>query len=389
MRIAMVGQKGIPTRFGGIERHVEELALRLGAMGHEVLVYSRAWYAVADANFAPGVRAVTTPTIRTKHLDAVVHTFTSTIHAIRAGVDVIHYHGVGPSLLSWIPRIFAPRVTVVTTFHCIDRRLRKWGWFARLALGTGEWAACNFPHATIAVSRTLQAYCRDRYERAARYIPNGVAEPAADIGTDTLAQFGLEPGRYLALVSRLIPDKRADLLIQAFLDLKRRGLMNGLKLAIVGGSSFTDGHVRELMELAGGDPDIVFTGYRQGRELDQLFANCYALVHPSASEGMPVAVIEAMVHGKTVLASDIPEICEVTRDHGLNFKNGSLADLTRKLRMVIENPAITAEIGVKAKKFVLDNFRWDEAAKDTVGLYAELTNEAAAVIETENRPVTP
>src|SRR5512135_3607806 len=144
MKGAMIGQKGIPTRFGGIERHVEALAVRLGRKGHDVLVYTRAWYAAPKRRFSQGVRTIATPTIRTKNLDAIVHTFTSTVHAIREGVDVIHYHGVGPSLLAWIPRVFAPRIKVVATFHCIDRNHQKWGLLARTMLGIGERAACLF-----------------------------------------------------------------------------------------------------------------------------------------------------------------------------------------------------------------------------------------------------
>ncbi len=178
MKIAMIGQKGIPTRFGGIERHVEELAIRLGTLGHEVRVYTRAWYAAPKKRFSRGVSTVVTPTVNTKHLDAIVHTFTATIHAIGAGVDVIHYHGVGPSLLSFIPRIFAPRIRVVSTFHCIDRKHQKWNVFARLALGLGERAACVFPHATIAVSKTLQAYCDNSFNTDTIYVPNGISKPA-------------------------------------------------------------------------------------------------------------------------------------------------------------------------------------------------------------------
>ncbi len=372
----MIGQKGIPTRFGGIERHVEELSRRLGQMGHEVTVYTRAWYALPRRRFSKGVRTVAAPTFKTKHLDAIVHTLTSTVHALWSGADVIHYHGVGPSLLSWIPRVFSPKTRVVATFHCIDRKHQKWNFIARLMLGLGEWAACAFPHETITVSKTLEAYCRDRYNREVKYVPNGIANPVR-AGSGTLAKFGLRRGNYLIMVSRLVRHKGAHYLVSAFQNLEKKRLTRGLKLAIVGDSAFTDDYVAELKELAAGSENIVFTGYLQGRELQQVFTNAYAVVHPSESEGLPIAVLDAMSYGKAVLASDIPEIMEVTREHGINFKNKSVPDLTRKLRHLIAHPELAAAKGAAARAFVLENYHWDDVSKAVDQVYLELGKSRA------------
>lgn len=374
----MIGQKGIPTQFGGIERHVEALAVRLGKKGHDVLVYSRAWY-VASAGkkgrrswkFSPGVRVVVTPTIKTKHLDAIVHTFTSTVHAIRSGADVIHYHGVGPSLLAWIPRVFSPRTKVVATFHCVDRNHQKWGLFARLMLGAGERAACLFPHRTIAVSKTLQSYCMHRFGDDVAYVPNGIEAPPR-VGGDVLAKFGLKKDGYVVMVSRLVRHKGAHHLIEAYVRLQKRGLTRGKKLVIVGDSAFTDDYVRELKAMAAGNKDILFTGYLKGKALEQAFGNAYAVVHPSESEGLPIAVLEAMSYGKTVLASDIPENMEVVRDHGMSFRNRSVPDLARKLRVLLDSPALAARKGAEAKAFVLQEYHWDDVARAIDREYAAL-----------------
>ena len=138
MRIAMIGQKGLPAKFGGVERHVHELSVRLVKIGHKVTVYSRKWYTGGkDKKFA-GVEIQHLPSIRTKHLDAITHSFLATLNAIKNKSDVIHYHGIGPSLVSWIPRLFAPRIKVITTFNSIDRKHEKWGLGARLILKLSE-----------------------------------------------------------------------------------------------------------------------------------------------------------------------------------------------------------------------------------------------------------
>lgn len=383
LKIAMIGQKGIPTSFGGVERSVEAFAVRLGAMGHDVRVYTRAWYAVGNPNFAPGVRTIETPTIKNKNLEAIIHAFTSTMHAIWHGTDVFHYQGVGPALLAWIPRVFAPRAKVVVTFHCIDREHQKWGAFARFMLGLGERAACLFPHETIVVSQTLKAYCKEKFGTETVYIPNGVSTPASNIGSDRLERFGLEKGGYIAMVSRLVRHKGAHHLIAAYADLRRRGHHKGKKLAIIGGSSFTDDYVRELHDLAKDVPDVVFTGNLSGEDLAQAFANAYVVVHPSESEGMPISVLEAMSYGKTVIASDIPEHMEVVREHGLSFRDKSVTDLTRKLRFALEHPESIVTTGRAARKFVVDGFHWDDIAQNLDGVYRRLTSSSGAAMETK------
>lgn len=371
MKVAMIGQKGIPTRFGGIERHVEALAVRLGKKGHDVTVYTRAWYAAPKRRFSKGVRTVATPTIKTKHFDAIVHTFTSTVHAIRSGADVIHYHGVGPSLLAWIPRVFAPRIRVVATFHCVDRNHQKWGLLARTMLGAGERAACLFPHQTIAVSKTLQSYCMNRFGNDVRYVPNGIEAPPR-VGTDVLAKFGLKKDGYIVMVSRLVRHKGAHHLIEAYARLQKRSLTRGKKLVIVGDSAFTDDYVAELKAMAAGNRDVLFTGYLKGKALEQMFGNAYAVVHPSESEGLPIAVLEAMSYGKIVLGSDIPENMEVIGEHGMSFRNRSVPDLTRKLRILLDSPELAKTQGTAAKAFVLEHYHWDDVAREVDRLYSSL-----------------
>src|SRR3989338_3614387 len=172
MKIAMIGQKGIPATTGGIERHVEELSVELGKLGREVLVFCRAWYA-KPGNAYRGVRTIEIASIRTKHLDAITHTFFSILRACREKADIFHFHGVGPALLAWLPKLLRPCARVVVTFHCIDRQHQKWNAFARLMLRLGEWMSCLAPDATVTVSKTLQAYCHLAYGAQTVCIPNG------------------------------------------------------------------------------------------------------------------------------------------------------------------------------------------------------------------------
>lgn len=369
----MIGQKGLPAIWGGVERHVEELATRLAKENNEVTVYGRRWYSNWKRPKFQGVSLRFVPSIRTKNLDAISHAFFATIDALRRDFDIIHYHGVGPALLSWMPRLFKPSVKVVATIHCLDRRHGKWGVLARLMLWLGEWAACYFPHETLAVSQTLKDYVKNKYHREAIYLPNGV-EIVETTGNQTLKKFGLEENQYLLAVSRLIPHKALHYLIEAFRGLKknRPDLGAGLKLVIVGDGSCTDGYVRFLREMAYDLPEVIFTGWQNGRPLQELQANCLLFVHPSQSEGLPLVALEAMSYGKAVVASDIPEHQELIADKRFLFAHNRVADLKKKLIWALENPEIRRVAGLQNRRLVEKDYNWEENAATLEFIYQKL-----------------
>lgn len=366
----MIGQKGIPATYGGVERHVEELAAQLVRRGHNVTVYTRPHYTPRTTTIWRGIRLISLPSIRTKHLDAISHTVLASFHAAWRGYDIIHYHGVGPSLVAWLPRLMGSRAKIVVTFHCLDRQHEKWGGFARAMLRIGEWAALTFPHRTIAVSQTIRQYCRSFYGRDTMYIPNGVrsARPTTSFRPSILRHFDLTPNQYLLTVTRLIPHKNIHLLIKAF-----RRLSTQNKLVIVGGGFHTDAYVQKLHEMAEGDPRIVFTGFQSGKDLANLFAHARLFVSPSRAEGMPIALLEAASYGLGILASDIKphrEILTQTKPTiGFVFRNDSLTDLQRNLNSLMRYPGQAQRSGLRAQDRMALHFNWLTIAEQTEALY--------------------
>lgn len=376
MKIAIIGSKGIPAKAGGIERHVEELATRLAKRGFDVSVYTRPWYTGTRKVSHLGVRLVPLASVQTKHLDAITHTFVSTLHAMKEGYDVYHYHGVGPALLAWMPRVFRPKAKVIVTFHCLDRRVMKWGRVARAVLKFGEWAATHYAHKTIVVSKTLAHYVHEVYDCRAAYIPNGVkVSKPAQRDVATLDALGLDKGRYVVMVSRLIRSKNADKLIEAWKRLKSvstdlRTL--GMKLVIVGDGNASDDYVWEVRSKAAGAKDIVLAGARYGAELNAIVAHAAFAVHPSSTEGLPMAVLEKMAHGKAVLASNIPEHLEIVEGRGYTYRLDDERDLMLQLHWMITHPRQCAEMGRDAQKHVNAYFNWEKIAKETALVYNQL-----------------
>jgi glycosyltransferase involved in cell wall biosynthesis len=368
MEIIMIGQKGLPVRAdsGGVERHVEELATRLVAMGHVVTCFVRNRTLDRHLKEYKGLLLVGAPSIPTRSLDTLTYAFCATVAAIFRKADIIHYHGVGPATMAWIPRLFKPKTKVVVTVHSLDRFNKKWGFFARTYLHFGEWAAARFPDATIAVSRSIKQYCKEEFGKDVVYIPNG-AKPKPHPGDDLLWKWGLVPGGYFLTVARLVRPKGIHHLVQAF-----DGFEEQKKLVIVGSGDAYSAYAEELRALSEGNSAIVFTGFQDGKALEQLYANAYLYVHPSETEGLSVSILEAMAAGRTVLVSDIPENFESIDHSGLTFVNADVEDLRIKLRELLNHPEIVKERGERARAWIRQEYDWDAIAKKTSELYTGL-----------------
>lgn len=383
MRIAMIGQKGIPCKGGGVERHVEALSVELARTGHDVIVYTRPYYTPRKLSFYQGVRLVSLPSFARKHFDAISHSLLSTIHAMWRRVDVIHYHGVGPSLVSFIPRVFAPRIKIVGTFHSADWEHQKWGIVARTILKIGAYAISLIPHVTLAVSRDIVRMVRSLTGRRALYIPSGVRVPDETPSRQLLRAFRLTVSPYILLVSRFVRHKCLHEAIAAFITLKQDPRLpkrlQSLKLVLAGGGAFTDNYVKELHTLAKGRSDIVFTGFVHGETLHALYAHASACVQPSVAEGRSIAIMEACAWGLPVIAADIKESRELLlADHegkkaiGTLYPSHDVAALRTAMRLVMTRRPAALRMGMRAQETMRKAYQWEHIANWIDAVYLRL-----------------
>ena len=370
MRIAFIGQKGIPAKFGGVERHVEELAVRMTQQGHTVFVYARKNYIDKPIKKYKGVHLIFVPSIGTKNLDAISHTFFSIVHGLFCKYDTIHFQSIGPTSLSWIVKLLKRRTKLVATFHCQDYYHQKWSWFARRFLMFGEWIACTVPDTTIVVSKLLKDYVYKKYNRRAVFIPNGAAIKFNN-DIDIISQWNLKPQKYILSVGRLIRHKNVHELIEAFTELKNsHSIDSNYKLVIVGDGFHTDEYVKELKEMIRGKRDILLTGNQTGVSIEQLFTQAKLFIQPSSDEGLSLVILEALGYNLPILVSDIPENIEAAQGLGSTFAVNDIDDLKIKLRQALQGDVyLQNNYKQEATKVVQNLFNWDKIALNTLESY--------------------
>ena len=362
MKIAMIGQKGIPSRAGGVEIHVEEISARLVERGNNVTVYCRKSYCEEIKKTHKGINLKYIPSINTKHLDAITYTFLASIDCAIKKYDVVHYHALGPSLLSFIPRMFGKKV--VCTVHGLDWQREKWGKIAKLALKLGEIATAKFPNKTISVSESISKYYNQEYRNNTVFIPNGIDNKKFVEANEITKKYGLKNGEYILFLARLVPEKGVHYLIEAY-----NKLNTDKKLIIAGGSSHSDDYVKYIKSIASQNSNIIMTGFVKGNILEELFSNAYIYVLPSEIEGLPISLLEAMSYGNCCLVSDIEQNTEVIKEYGYSFISKDSNDLKEKLEYLINNEDKIEEIRKYVKEYVQNKYNWDKVSIDTEKTY--------------------
>jgi len=365
IKIAIIGSRGFPGFNAGVEKSLEEICPRLAERGHEVTLYCSSKVATTETYYK-NIRLKRMPAIPTKHLETLSRTVFSAWDALFSQFDIVHYHSIGPALMSWISRL-SPSSKTVVTVHGLDWQRAKWGFVARTSLRIGEQSAILFPHRTIVVSKHLKRYYKSQYKKDVTYIPNGVTVCKPLPENLIKEKWGLATGEYVFFVSRLVPEKECHTLIRAFLKVK-----TNKKLVIAGASWHSNEYVADLHKLAAEDSRIIFTGWAEGDLLNELYANAYLYCLPSTIEGLSLALLEAMSFGLCPLVSDIPENTDVVQDNGVAFKTGNVLDLTLKLQELVDHPQTVKCLGAAAKKSVLAEYSWDKNCDDLEQTYREL-----------------
>ena len=369
MKIAMIGHKRIPSREGGIEIVVEELASKMVAEGHEVYAYNRAGHHVAgadnDVNVGKeykGIHIITVPTSEKKSLNATIYSVLATLHAVFHHYDVIHFHASGPCAMLWLPHFLG--IHTVATIHGIDSQRAKWGGFATRYLEFGEKCAAKYADELIVLSEGNKQFFKEKYGREATLIPNGIGKPEILEAQEITEKFGLKKDEYILFLARIVPEKGLHYLIKAY-----KQINTDKKLVIVGGTSHSNDYVSKIKRAAREDERIMLLGFQQGKVLEELYSNAYLYVLPSDVEGMPISLLEAMSYGNCCLVSDINETAGVVADKGITFKKGDVDDLKEKLIQLLDDKREVHSYKSQAAEYVLSKYNWDDVVAKTINLY--------------------
>lgn len=344
MRIAILGTRGIPARYGGFETFAEELSRRLVERGHEVTVYCRERH--PEPRYL-GVRLAYLPTIRHKYFDTLAHTFLSTLHLLIHRVDVALYCNAANAVFTWMPRVAG--IPVALNVDGLERKRKKWNVLARGWYRISERLATLFPTATVSDAEKIAEYYLERYAKRTYFISYG-AETGKVPDDIQLRSLGLEPGRYFFYVSRFEPENNPLLVREAF---ERSSAT--MKLALVGDAPYAHDYISRVRQTS--DPRVVIPGAIYGDGYKQLGSHCFAYIHATEVGGTHPALIEAMGRGALVLYLETPENTEVAGGAAIPFQHGTLTEKIESVLRMSEEERNTWRR--RAYERVAERYSWD------------------------------
>lgn len=369
MKILVLGLRGFPAVQGGVETHAEHLYPELVKLGFDVTVVVRSGYQALKENNWKGVKFKKLWAPRYQSLEAIVHSLLAILYAGIARPDVVHIHAVGPALVTPIARLLGLRVVV--THHGPDYDREKWNGLARWILKLGEKLGMSFAHERIAISPVIAELVGREYCKESHIVPNGVAIPKIHNTKQILEQFGLQPGKYVLLVSRFVPEKRHLDLLNAF----ERAGMDGWKLVLVGAADHSSSYDSKVLTRANDMRNVVCTGFLTGLDLAEIYSHAGLFVLPSSHEGLPIALLEALSCGLPCLASDIPANLSVGLKSGCYFRLGAIDELAAKLD-VAAHTLWSAQDRHNLRTWVAHRYNWPKIAVQTSRIYQHASRGA-------------
>lgn len=365
MKIAIIGSRGMGANYGGIEKVLSEICPRLVGHGHEVHVYGEAINGLPNTTIIDGVKIIRVGCIPGKYTETLTRTCFSLARAIFKDYDVINLVAMGPGMFSPVPRLM--RKPTLVSIHGLDGKRDKWPWFAKAMLQSAERMISVSSHEITVVSQQLKTYFSKVYGRDVVHIPNGLNVRDEPADTLMLDQLDLKPNEYVLFASRLVGEKGAHELIEAF-----REIDTSKTLVIAGGARYDRNYVESLYRAAGKSDRIKFTGHVTGPLLDALFAGAYLYVLPSHMEGLSLSLLEAVGYGKACLVSDIPENLEVIGDYGFTFPVGDVGAMRDSLQQLLDDENLVADMAAAVRGHAARQYAWDNLALQYSDIYEAL-----------------
>ncbi len=364
LRLALIGSRGIPARYGGYETLMEELAVRLAEAGAEVTVYCRSHYTPRGLRTHRGVRLAVLPTVPTKYFDTPVHTLLSCLHASAGTFDAALV--VNSVNVLFVPLLSLARVPTALNVDGIEKRRAKWGPLGRAAYALAERLAALLPDALVTDARVIRDHYRERYGAESTIIVYGV-DPRPEPPGEVLGRLGLESRGYVLYVSRFEPENNPHRVVEAY-----RDVGGDMPLVMVGDAPYAARFIRSFQDAA--DSRVLFPGAIYGRGYRELLSHAWAYVHATEVGGTHPALVEAMGYGNCVLVNDTEENREVARDAGFYFDAERPATLSSLLERLLGEPDTVLEARRAGGAEARARFSWDEVTARYAQLLASLAS---------------
>lgn len=355
MIVYVFGTRGFPKIQGGVEKHCEFLYPKLSEK-FNISIFRRKAFLTPDSPKKMGtINFIDLPSTKIKGFESFFHSFLCTIYCLIKRPDIIHIHNIGPGI--FIPFLKLFKLKVILTYHSPNYEHKKWGFFARFILKTGELFSLKGANTIIFVNKKQMLSLSLKTKNKSVFIPNGIVKQAPARKTNYIDHLQLSPQKYILAVGRITQEKGFDYLIDAYILLQNPNY----KLVIAGGIDHNSLFSNQFKKKAQ-ENNIILTGYIEGEELQQLYSHAKLFVLPSYNEGYPIVLLEAINYHLPILASDISANKQINLPMAAYFPVGDSFKLKEKMEYALQN-------SLKLTEYNQSLFTWEDISRQVEEIY--------------------
>jgi glycosyltransferase involved in cell wall biosynthesis len=363
LKIAMLGSRGFPHTYSGYEVFIAEIAPRLVSRGHEVLVYCRRSLFHDRPKTYKGVRLIYLPSIETKTMGTLTHTLVSMFDVLFRRVDILLVVNLVNAFHCILPRLLGKNVAI--NVDGLDWKRDKWSKLGKTYFYLNAKLAGRIcPRGIVTDAFEMQRIYLEQFNTRSACIAYGAhLETTAD--SEVVRKYGLEPFQYYLILSRMVPENNADLIVRAF-----ERMRTSRTLAIAGDANYRSAFVDRLKQTR--DARVRFIGHIGNPDhVKELHCNAYAYVHGHSLGGTNPSLLTALGSGNCVLALNTPFNAEVMQDYGILFEKDT-GDLATKLQHIEDHPEQAAEYRLAAPDRIREAYTWEKITDQYEELFLQL-----------------
>ena len=351
LKIAILGSRGYPYVYSGYETLIKELSERLVGRDCEVTVYCHRNLFKEKPALVNGIKLVYVPTIETKSLSQLIHSFLSMCHAVVSDVDVIFAVNAANGPFGLISKIL--RKPTAINVDGLEWLRPKWKGLGAIYFKTAARLSTILFDQIINDSNEMRKVYLNLFKKESVVIAYGATVRKSE-DSSLIQQWLITPKEYYLVVGRMIPDNNADIIVKGFL-----ASNSTKKMVIVGDVFYKDNYADALKALK--DERLIFTGYVNDPDvLAALYHHCYVYVHGHEFGGTNPTMIKAMAYGCAILALNTVFNNEMLNNdsYGIYFEKNQEA-VRLQINYADQYPKEIKKLRKNSHLGITDKYNWD------------------------------
>ncbi|MEN6328761.1 MAG: DUF1972 domain-containing protein [Methanobacteriaceae archaeon] len=385
MKIAIIGSRGIPAKYGGFETFAHGLAENLVEKGHEITVSCEYKTKNSRKNRFKGSKMEYFPIKAPKnYLLRKFYENLSDIYfllKLSRRNEMIYFLGIEVGMFLFIPKLLNRKSIVMVNIDGVMWERGKFNRIERWLLKLNHKMAIRFADKVIADAKAMKNYVNKKYLNKTVYLSYGIDLPERIPWNgkvlkrlENYTSRNIIPGKYFLVVARLEPENNIHTIIDGF----SKAEIN-IPLVIVG--DFTSKDYKEQIETLSEScllPGVIFLDSVYDQDLlNMLRQNCTAYIHGHSVGGTNPSLLEAAISRNIIIAHENQFNQEVCKKSAVYFANES--ELARKMKLVYRYNENYLDLKNSVYYQVKKNYLWSKIAEEYHSLLQEIEADSQEI----------